>query len=295
MKIGALEAGGTKMVCAIGDESGKITDRVSIPTETPDVTMPKLIDYFKSNNVEALGIGSFGPIDLNKNSNTYGYILKSTKLQWIDYNFLGAMKKEMDIPMGFDTDVNGAVLGEVIYGQAKGLTDVIYITVGTGVGVGVFINGKLVHGAAHPEGGHLLIVRHPKDQTYQGWCPYHRICLEGMASGSAIKDRWGKPAAELVGNDEVWDIVTDYLAQALTSYIYLYAPQKIIIGGGVLHNPGVFEKIHEKVLERDAHYSSVKDLENIQDYIVLPSLDDNQGVLGALALGYEASTGHFPA
>ncbi|MBO6112287.1 MAG: ROK family protein [Lachnospiraceae bacterium] len=288
MKIGALEAGGTKMVCAVGDETGKFTDRVSIPTESPEITMPKLIEYFKSRDVEALGIGCFGPIDLNRKSETYGYILKTTKLKWIDFDFLGTMKKELDIPMGFDTDVNGSVLGEVTFGQAKGLDTVVYITIGTGVGAGVYINGRLLHGAAHPEAGHILMIRHPKD-TYEGWCPYHGICLEGMASGSAMKDRWGRPASELTDNDLAWEIEADYLAQAITAFIYTYAPQKIIIGGGVMHSPGLFERIHSEVLKKDNHYASVKELDDIKNYIVLPSLNDDQGIMGALALGYEAA------
>ena len=288
MKIGALEAGGTKMVCAVGDESGKFTDRVTIPTETPDVTVPKLVEYFKERNVEALGIGSFGPVDLNRKSPTYGYILNTSKLKWVNYDFLGAFKKEMDIPMGFDTDVNGSCLGEVTYGQAKGLDCVIYITVGTGIGAGVYINGGLLHGAAHPEAGHIMMIRHPKD-TFEGWCPYHKTCLEGMASGSAMKERWGKPASELGDNEDAWEIEADYLAQGITSFIYLYAPQKIIIGGGVLHSPGLFDRIHEKVLKKNNSYASVHELDDIKSYIVEPSLDDNQGIMGALALGYRAA------
>jgi len=288
MRIGALEAGGTKMVCAVGDESGSFTDRISIPTETPEVTVPKLIGYFKERNIEALGIGSFGPVDLNKKSPTYGYILNSSKLKWVNYDFLGAFKKEMDIPMGFDTDVNGSCLGEVTYGQAKGLESVIYITVGTGVGVGVYINGGLLHGAAHPEAGHIMMIRHPKD-TYEGWCPYHKACLEGMASGSAMKDRWGVPASELGDNEDAWEIEADYLAQAITAFIYTYAPQKIIIGGGVLHSPGLFDRIHEKVLKKNNSYASVHEIEDIKNYIVEPSLNDDQGIMGALALGYMAA------
>ena len=151
MIIGALEAGGTKMVCAIGNEKGEILEQVSIPTDSPEVTMPQIIEYFKGKGIEALGIGCFGPIDLNRNSDTYGYITSTPKIKWRNYNIVGAMKEALGVPVGFDTDVNGSCLGEVTFGCAKGLENVIYITIGTGVGVGVFSNGKLLHGMMHPE------------------------------------------------------------------------------------------------------------------------------------------------
>ena len=176
MKIGALEAGGTKMVCAIGDETGKIYEQVSIPTETPEITMPKLISYFEERKIEALGIGCFGPIDPDKKSETYGYITSTPKLAWADYNIVGTMEKSLMIPVGFDTDVNGSVLGEVTFGQAKGKKCVVYVTIGTGVGAGIYIEGKLLHGMLHPEAGHILLTQR-QDDTYEGTCPYHKTCL----------------------------------------------------------------------------------------------------------------------
>lgn len=185
MKLGGIEAGGTKMVCAIGDEQGNIFDRAVFPTEIPESTVPKMIAYFQDKGIEALGIGCFGPVDLNKKSATYGYITSTPKLAWRFYDFAGAFREALKVPVGFDTDVNGAVLGEVRFGAAKGCENALYITIGTGVGVGAYINGRLLHGLMHPEGGHIFLRKHPED-TYEGCCPYHGACLEGLASGPAI-------------------------------------------------------------------------------------------------------------
>ena len=156
MRLGALEAGGTKMVCAIGNANGEIYESISIPTETPEITVPKMIEYFKEKDIQALGIGCFGPIDLNRKSETYGYITTTPKLAWKNYNIVGAFADALDIPVGFDTDVNGSALGEATWGITKGLDNSIYITIGTGVGMGIISNGKLLHGMLHPEGGHVL-------------------------------------------------------------------------------------------------------------------------------------------
>ena len=196
MRLGALEAGGTKMVCAIGNENGEIFERISIPTETPEITLPKLIEYFKDKEIEALGIGCFGPIDVNRNSETYGYITTTPKLAWANCDIVGAFKKALNIPVGFDTDVNGSALGEATWGITKGLENSVYITIGTGVGMGIMSNGKLLHGMLHPEAGHILMRKHPEDH-YEGKCPYHKTCLEGLAAGPAIEARWGKKGIEL--------------------------------------------------------------------------------------------------
>lgn len=187
MKFGALEAGGTKMVCAIGNESGEITERISIPTETPDKTLPAIAEFFKGKDIKALGIGCFGPIDVHRDSPTYGYITTTPKLAWKNCNIVGYLQDILKVPVGFDTDVNGSMLGEATWGCARGLDTAIYITIGTGVGVGVLANGKLLHGMLHPEAGHLLLTPHPED-TYKGKCPFHGTCLEGMAAGPAIEE-----------------------------------------------------------------------------------------------------------
>lgn len=287
MIIGALEAGGTKMVCAIGNEKGEIFEQVSIPTESPEVTMPKIIDYFKGKGIEALGIGCFGPIDLNKNSDTYGYITSTPKLKWQNFNIVGCMKEALGVPVGFDTDVNGSCLGEVTFGCAKGLESVIYITFGTGVGVGVYLNGKLLHGMMHPEGGHILMTRHPED-TYKGKCPYHGCCLEGMAAGPAIEERWGAKAYTLKDDTKVWELEAYYIAQALVNYIYTYSPQKIILGGGVMHQEQLFPLVRAKVKEWNQGYVCTKELEDLEHYIVPASLHDDQGIMGAIELGVRA-------
>lgn len=286
MRLGALEAGGTKMVCAIGNEHGEIFDRVSIPTETPEITMPKLISYFADKEIEALGIGCFGPIDLNRSSKTYGFITTTPKLAWKNYNITGALKEALRIPVGFDTDVNGSALGEATWGITKGLENSMYITIGTGVGAGVITNGKLLHGMLHPEGGHLLLARHPKD-AFEGTCPYHKTCLEGLAAGPAIEARWGKKGFELADRREVWELEAYYIAQALVNYIMILSPQRIVLGGGVMHQEHLLPLIREEVKRQLAGYIDTAELDHMEQYIVLPSLNDNQGIMGALKLGLD--------
>ena len=287
MRLGALEAGGTKMVCAIGDESGKIYEQVSIPTETPEITMPRLISYFEERKIEALGIGCFGPIDPDKKSETYGYITSTPKLAWADYNIVGTMEKSLMIPVGFDTDVNGSVLGEVTFGQAKGKKCVVYVTIGTGVGAGIYIEGKLLHGMLHPEAGHILLTQR-QDDTYEGTCPYHKTCLEGLAAGPAIEERWGRKAVELKDDARVWDLEAYYIAQAIVNYILILAPQMIILGGGVMHQEQLFPKIRSYVKKMMNGYIKTKEMADLDHYIVPASLHDDQGIMGALELGRRA-------
>lgn len=287
MLLGALEAGGTKMVCAIGNEKGEIFEQISIPTETPEITIPRMISYFKEKNIEALGIGCFGPIDLNKKSKTYGYITSTPKLEWIDCNIVGAFKNALGCPVGFDTDVNGSVLGEVTFGQAKGKNSVIYITIGTGVGAGIYIEGKLLHGMLHPEAGHVLL-RKREDDTYEGKCPYHKNCLEGMAAGPAIEERWGANARELKDRAQVWDLEAYYIAQALTDYILTVSPEMIILGGGVMHQEQLFPLIRSYVKEMLNGYIKTEEIEDLDHYIVPASLNDDQGIMGCLELGRRA-------
>ncbi|WP_333652301.1 ROK family protein [Lacrimispora sp.] len=286
MRLGALEAGGTKMVCAIGNEKGEIFERTSIPTETPEITVPKLIEYFADKKIEALGIGCFGPIDLNRNSDTYGYITTTPKLIWANYNIVGAFREALNIPVGFDTDVNGSALGEATWGITKGLENSMYITIGTGVGAGIITNGKLLHGMLHPEGGHLLLAKHPLD-SYEGRCPYHKTCLEGLASGPAIEARWGKKGVELADKKEVWELEAYYIGQALADYIVTLSPQRIVLGGGVMHQEHMMPMVREEVKRQLNGYLQTKELEDIENYIVLPSLNDNQGIMGALKLAVD--------
>jgi len=289
MKIGALEAGGTKMVCAIGDENGVIFEKMTIPTETPEITMPQILEYFKKHKIEALGIGCFGPINLNSKSLTFGTITTTPKIAWQNYNILNFFKENLGIPVGIDTDVNGSVLGEVTYGCAQGLENVLYITIGTGIGMGVWMNGQLHHGMQHPEAGHMILKKHIKD-TYEGKCPYHKDCLEGLAAGPAIEARWGKKAVELASNEEVWDMEAYYIAQAVVNCIYTYSPEKIILGGGVMHQEQLFPAIRNYVKEINQNYVVTEELNDLDNYIARASLQDEQGILGALKLGLIASS-----
>lgn len=285
MLIGGIEAGGTKMVCAIGDENGNIKDRMSIPTGKPEETLAEIIRYFEKWEIEALGIGSFGPVDLNRNSKTYGHITKTPKPGWENCDIVGTFEKALKIPVGFDTDVNGAILGEVTWGAAKGCDSAIYITIGTGVGVGVYCNGRLLHGLVHPEGGHMLLGRHPEDK-YEGKCPFHSNCVESLASGPAIEERWGKKAAELADRDEVWEMEAYYIAQAIANYICAYSPQKIILWGGVMHQEQLFPMVRSRVkelLNGYVHHEMIE--EKIEEYIIPPALGENPGILGAIQLG----------
>ncbi len=289
MVLGALEAGGTKMVCAIGDEKGTILDRTTFPTESPERTIPRMISYFKNFKLDALGIGTFGPADLNSASRTYGAITTTPKLSWANYNIRSAFADALRIPVGFDTDVNAAALGEATFGCMQDINTGIYITIGTGVGVGIMINRNLLHGMLHPEGGHILLSRHSSD-TYKGSCPYHDNCLEGLAAGPAIEGRYGKKAIELKDISEVWELEADYIAQALMNYILILSPERIVLGGGVMHQEQLFPLVRKRTAELLNGYIKTLQLNNLDTYIVPPSLNDNQGVLGCLKLALEALT-----
>lgn len=292
--IGAIEAGGTKMVAGIGTEDGKLLDRISIPTTDPETTFGALIGYFdkakdSGTPIAAIGIGSFGPVDLNKNSKTYGFITSTPKPGWANTDFAGYFESKLGVPVGFDTDVNGAVLGEVTYGTSQEATCAIYITIGTGVGVGVYYEGKLIHGMMHPEAGHILLMKHPKD-NFEGSCPFHGNCFEGLAAGPSIQKRWGKPGVELADNKLVWEIESFYIAQAIADYICVYSPDKIILWGGVMHQEQMFSMVRKQVKEILNGYISTDVIMNtdLSDYIIPPSLGENPGILGALKLGIDA-------
>ena len=284
-KIAAIEAGGTKFICGIGNENGEILDKTSIPTKTPEETMKMVIDYFKDKEFEAMGIGCFGPIDPVKGSESYGYITKTPKPHWSDYDIVGELKKHFDVPMEFDTDVNSAALGESLWGAGQGLSSVVYITVGTGIGAGAVINGKMLQGLTHPEMGHIFVKR-DKNDPYTGKCPFHKDCLEGLAAGPAIEERWGDKAYNLEERNEVWEMEAYYLSQALVNYILILSPQKIIMGGGVMKQSHLFPLIRKTVRETLNGYVHKKEiLEDIDNYIVYPGLKENAGLMGSLALG----------
>jgi fructokinase len=282
--LGAIEAGGTKFVCAVGDENGEIVDRIQIPTTVPSETMPQVVSFFNKYQIAAIGIGSFGPIDVNEESSTYGNITSTPKPGWRDYPFVQEIKNALSVPVGFNTDVNAAALGEAAFGAAKGLDSCLYITVGTGIGAGAVVKGKLLQGLSHPEMGHILVRRHPEDH-YNGKCPYHSDCLEGLAAGPAIEERWNAKGIDLAEREEVWDLEGYYIAQALMQYILILSPKKIILGGGVMNQKQVFSYVYKYLPELVNDYVTLPEL---SDYIVKPGLGDNAGIVGSLLLAKEA-------
>ena len=286
---GALEAGGTKMVLSQMSDNGAMLHRETIPTETPDITMPKMIDFFREHPVDALGIGCFGPLDLNEKSPTYGSITATPKLAWRDYPITQTFRDALDIPVAIDTDVNAAALAESQLGAGRGLSSCLYVTVGTGIGGGLIIGGQPVHGLVHPELGHILVTPHPDDPAPDGFCPYHKHCLEGMAAGPAIQKRWGKPGSELPANHPAWELEAEYLAQMCHNAIMTFSPERIILGGGVMQQSFLFSLIRQKTLRLLGGYivSPAVD-DNLIDYIVKPGLGVHSGVMGAWLLARNA-------
>ncbi len=283
MKIAAIEAGGTKFVCGIVTDKGDVLEQITFPTTTPEETMDKVINYFSNKEFSCMGLGCFGPIDINKISSTYGYITSTPKVKWQNYNILGALKAAFDVPIGFDTDVNGAALGEFMFGSAKKLGSCLYITVGTGIGAGAVINGKMLNGLMHPEMGHIKVKRHPEDQ-YEGKCPFHHDCLEGLAAGPVIEDRTKQKAINLKEDDKAWEIESYYLAQALMNYILVLSPEKIIMGGGVMKQEHLFAKIRQQ-LEKQLNSYLINDKLFTEDYICAPQLKSEVGIIGCAMIG----------
>ncbi|MFW7431714.1 ROK family protein [Vagococcus carniphilus] len=283
MILGAIEAGGTKFVCAISDEALKIKERISIPTTTPEETLTAVFNFFDTYQVDAIGIGSFGPIDVNPLSSTYGYITSTPKPGWKNFPFLEKMKERYDIPFAWTTDVNAAAYGEIKKGAAVGKNSCIYITVGTGIGAGIVVDSKVIHGFGHPEAGHILVKRDERD-SYEGTCPYHKDCLEGVAAGPAIGNRFGIKAQELPKEHVAWEIEAYYLAQALVNYTLVLSPEKIIFGGGVMKQTQLFALIYKEFTKLMNGYVSTPELE---EYIVPCALGDNAGITGCLLLAQD--------
>lgn len=289
LRFGALEAGGTKMVMSILDEQGTMMERVSIPTLTPAETMPRMISFFKEWGVCALGIGCFGPLNLNPASPNYGSITTTPKLAWQNVPLLQEFYLALGVPVRLDTDVNGAALAESRLGAAKGLNSCLYVTIGTGIGGGVVMGGQCVHGLMHPELGHQLMSPEANDPAPDGFCPYHKRCLEGLASGPAIMKRWGVPAQELPEDHPAWQLEAAYLAQMCVNAMMTFSPEKIILGGGVMHKEFLLPMIREKTLELLGGYISSPVVDaGLRDYIAAPGLGENSGVMGAWLLAREA-------
>ena len=289
MRLGALEAGGTKMVCAIGDEHGNVIERYSLPTRSGDETVREIIEYFRAHPVEALGVSSFGPLNLDPASPEYGNITTTPKAGWVNYPLRRNLAEALGVPVGIDTDVNGAALAEARIGAGKGVDSLVYYTIGTGIGGGAVVNGQLLHGLVHPEMGHMLLRPVENDPAPHGFCPYHDGCLEGMAKGPAIEKRWGKPAAELPEDHIAWEIEAEYLAQMCVNTIVVLSPKMIVLGGGVMHQMHLFPRIRRRTQELlNGYVAHSAILENIDAYIVPPALGDNAGAAGSLLLALDA-------
>ena len=289
MKIGALEAGGTKMVMGVFDEEGHLVKNTKIPTRDPAQTMPEIIRFFREEGVEKLGIGTFGPVDLRESSPDFGTITTTPKLDWRNYPMYSELKKELGIPCAIDTDVNAAALAECRLGVARGCGNAVYVTVGTGVGAGICVDGKPVHGLMHPEVGHMLLRPNPNDPLPQGVCPYHEGCLEGLASGPSIAKRTGQSGQSLTDDDPVFTLVTDYLAQMCVNLIMTISPEKIVIGGGVLEREHLLDRIRKETLRLLGGYIAAPEITaRIDSYIVLPELYPLSGLFGAWLLGRDA-------
>jgi fructokinase len=284
-RYGGLEAGGTKWVCAVGTGPDDVVETVTFPTTTPDETMARAVRFFAPHGpLAAVGVGSFGPIDARPSSPTWGFITTTPKPGWGHTDVARPLGEALECPVAFDTDVNAAALGEHRWGAAVGLETFCYITVGTGIGGGGLANGRLMHGLLHPEFGHMRIPHDRGRDPFDGVCPYHGDCLEGLASGEAINRRWGRAGAELE-DAAAWELEAEYLALALVNVICILSPERIVIGGGVMKQPLLLTLVRRRVRSLLADYVDVPALlEGLDEYLVAPALGDRAGVLGAIEL-----------
>ncbi len=293
MTFAGIEAGGTKWVCGVGHGGPELLDSETFPTTSPQETLARAVDFFRGRGpLEAIGVGSFGPVDLRLGSPTWGHVTTTPKPGWAGVDVAGPLHAALGVPVAFDLDVNVAALAEARWGAGAGFATFCYITVGTGIGAGVIVDGRLLHGLVHPEVGHLLIPHDSVRDPFAGACPYHGDCLEGLASGEAIRRRWGRSAQELYGEPAVWELESEYLALGLANVIYALSPERIVVGGGVAHAPGLLDLVRRRVLELLAGYVAAPEFmraEAIERYIVAPGLGDRAGVLGAIELARDAA------
>jgi fructokinase len=290
--FGAIEAGGTKFVCAVGTGPTDIKT-AHFPTSTPDITVASVIDYFQTEGgtrLDAIGIGSFGPVDLDPSSPTYGHITSTPKVGWENYDLVGVLEKALGVAVGFETDVNTAVLGEARWGAARGLSNAVYLTIGTGVGGGAIVHGQIVHGLMHPEMGHLRVPHDLARDPFPGNCPYHADCLEGLAAGPAIQARWNAPAATLPAGHPAWELEARYLALAAVNLTMTLSPQRILFGGGVMQQMHLFPLIRSVFAALMNKYVRRPEIiDGLDEYIQPPQLGGQAGVLGAVVLAEEAA------
>jgi fructokinase len=293
--FGAVEAGGTKFVCAVGDETGRIHTLQQFPTADPASTIENTLSFLRRcstdfGDLSAIGIGSFGPVEINGNSPRYGFIGRTPKPGWSGVDIAGPLSREFACPIGFDTDVNAAALGEHRWGAAMGVENLVYLTIGTGIGGGVLIDGKPIHGLMHPEIGHLYPRRHPRDPVFEGVCSFHHDCMEGLASGPAIVARSGAQLQQLEAAHPQWEIEADYLGQLCAQLVLTISPQRIVMGGGVMSQLRLLPPARERMRHWLRGYiDRAEILTDIEHYVVAPGLGAQSGVLGALALAIDAA------
>ncbi|PKM58593.1 MAG: fructokinase [Firmicutes bacterium HGW-Firmicutes-3] len=285
--LGAIEAGGTKFVCAVADENLNIIDKMTTPTLEPERTLEESIAFFKKYKIQKLGIGTFGPIDIHPESPDYGMIQNTPKIKWRGINLYKTFYEALEIPVKIDTDVNAAALGEYRHGYGIGKRSVLYITIGTGIGAGFVIEGETLYGLTHPEMGHITI-KQKKDDTFKGICPTHGNCFEGLVSGPAIEARIGKRGPLISENNSVWELNADYIGQALVSYNLILSPEIILIGGGVSQQEHMFPKIREAFKRYMNGYVMHQALENLDTYIRYPKNGQDAGLVGSLELALRA-------
>jgi fructokinase len=289
--FGAIEAGGTKFVCGVGTGPDDLKKN-QFPTTLPEATLANAIAFLRAQSngeLQAVGIGSFGPVDLHPDSSTFGFITSTPKPGWQNYNLAGAVKDALAVPVGFDTDVDAAALGEARWGAAQDLSDFLYLTIGTGIGGGAIINDRVLHGLVHPEMGHIRVPHDRTRDPFPGCCPFHGDCLEGLASGPAMKARWGKAAQDLLPDHPAWALEAHYLAHGLANWVLTLSPKRIVLGGGVLRQAQLFPMIRRELAGLLNGYVRATELtRDLDEYVVPPRLGDRAGVLGCLVLAERA-------
>ena len=287
---GGVEGGGTKFVCVVGTGPDDVRAEARLATTSPEETIGQAVAFFRDAQARlgplaGIGIGSFGPVDLAPSSRTFGFITSTPKPGWKNVDLAGPFRHALGLPVAFDTDVNAAAVGEWRWGAARNLDTFVYLTIGTGIGGGGLVGGQLMHGLVHPEMGHLRLPRDAAADPFPGACPFHGDCLEGLASGPALLERWGRAAETLPPEHAGWALEARYLALALVNFICTLSPQRIVMGGGVMEQSHLFPLVRRdvKALLND-YVQAPAILEDIDDYIVPPALGGRAGVLGALAL-----------
>jgi fructokinase len=291
--FGGIEAGGTKFVCGIGTGPDDL-EIAQFPTTSPHATVREVAAFFKERGgggLQAVGIGSFGPVNLDPASPHFGHITSTPKAGWQNYDLAGDIRKTLDVPVGFETDVNAAALGEARWGASRGLPDFIYMTVGTGIGGGAMVNGRILHGLVHAEMGHLRIPHDLARDKYPGACPYHGDCLEGLACGPAMHARWGMRANDLPPSHPAWALEAHYLALGLMNLAVTLSPRRMLLGGGVMQQPHLFDLIRMEFAQlMNGYVRHPEILNNLSSYIMPPQLGSRAGVLGAVILAEQAAT-----